>query len=165
MDTSTPAPAASSGPKPFEDNALVPRKPLTDDARFDVTALVDLVFMMNIYFLVSWLVAASAEVDLPAARHCIAADPDAAVVVTITAGPTPTVYLGEARSGEGLQPDEVEWRLKKAAEDGLKENPPKTFVLVKAEKLVRLRDLVRISAAACSVKGMNKLNLAVVEKE
>ncbi len=37
-------------------------------------------------------------------------------------------------------------------------------MLVKAEKLVRLRDLVRISAAACSVKGL-KLNLAVMEKD
>jgi biopolymer transport protein ExbD len=161
MDTSTPAPA-SSGPKPFEENALVARKPLTDDARFDITAMVDLVFMMNIYFLVSWIVAASAEIDLPAARHCIAADPDAAVVVTITAGTPPTVYLGEARPGGGIHPDEVEWRLKQASEDGQKEG--KTFVLVKAEKLVRLRDLVRISAAACSVKGM-KLNLAVMEKD
>jgi biopolymer transport protein ExbD len=161
MDTTTPAPA-SSGPKPFEENALMPRKPLVDDARFDITAMVDLVFMMNIYFLVSWIVAASAEIDLPAAKHCIAADPDAAVVVTITAGQTPTVYLGEARPGGGIQTDEVEWRLKKASEDGQKEG--KTFVLVKAEKLVRLRDLVRISAAATSVKGM-KLNLAVMEKD
>ncbi len=62
--------------------------------------MVDLVFMMNIYFLVSWIVAASAEVDLPAARHCIAADPDAAMVITITAGQPPSVYLGEARPGE-----------------------------------------------------------------
>jgi biopolymer transport protein ExbD len=161
MDTSTPAPA-SSGPKPFEENSLVARKPLSDDAKFDITAMVDLVFMMNIYFLVAWIVAASAEIDLPAARHCIAADPDAAVVITITAGQTPTVYLGEARPGGGIHPDEVEWRLKKAAEDG--KNEGKTFVLVKAEKMVRLRDLVRISAAACSAKGM-KLNLAVMEKD
>jgi biopolymer transport protein ExbD len=161
MDTSSPA-TESSGPKPFEENALIPRKPPSNDAHFDITAMVDLVFMMNIYFLVSWIVAASAEIDLPAARHCIAADPDAAVVVTITAGSTPTVYIGEAQPGSGIHPDEVDWRLKKASEDGQKEG--KTFVLVKAEKLVRLHDLVRISAAATSVKGM-KLNLAVMEKD
>jgi biopolymer transport protein ExbD len=163
MDTSTPAPAASSGPKPFEENALMPRKPITDDARFDITAMVDLVFMMNIYFLVSWLVTASAEIDLPIARHCKAADPELAVVVTIIAGQTPTVYLGEATTGTRIHPDEVEWRLKQAAEDGLKEKPPKEYILVKAEKLVRMRDLVRISAAATSVKGMKKLYLAVIE--
>jgi biopolymer transport protein ExbD len=163
MDTSTPTPASSS-PSPFGDNALVQRKPLTDDARFDITAMVDLVFMMNIYFLVSWIVAASAEVDLPAARHCLPADPDGAMVVTICAGQPPKVYLGEARPGEELQIDEVEWRLKNASEEAQKETPPKTYVLLKAEKLVRMRDLVRVSAAATSAKGM-KLFLAVVEKD
>jgi biopolymer transport protein ExbD len=162
MDTSTPAPAASAAPNPFAEGALLPHKPLSDDARFDLTAMVDLVFLMTIYFLVSWLTAASAEVDLPVAKHCIAADPEAAVVVTITAGNPPTVYLGEAQPGKGIHPDEVEWRLKKAAEDGQKEG--KTFVLLKAEKLVRLRDMVRVAAAATSVKGM-KLNLAVMEKD
>ncbi len=50
-----------------------------------------------------------------------------------------------------------------AAEEGLKQRPPKEYILVKAEKLVRMRDLVRISAAATSVKGMKKLYLAVIE--
>ena len=147
-----------------ESDALVPRKPAFEDAHFDITAMVDLVFMMNIYFLVAWIVAATAEIDLPSAKHCVAADAEKAVVITITAGSPPAVYLGDVHPGGALQVDEVEWRLKKAAEDGQKESPPKIFVLVKAEKMVRLRDLVRISAAACSVKGM-KLNLAVMEKD
>ena len=60
MDTSTPPPAASSTHDAFEENALIPRKPISDDAHFDITAMVDLVFMMNIYFLVAWIVAATA---------------------------------------------------------------------------------------------------------
>ena len=164
MDTSTPAPAASSGPKPFEENALVPRKPLADNASFDITAMVDLVFMMNIYFLVSWIVAASAEIDLPTARHCRAGDPEEAIIVTITGGATPAVYLGESNVGTGIDPYEVEWRLQAAAEEGKKASPPKTFVLLKAEKQVRLRDVVRVGAAATSAKGL-KLNLAVIEKD
>ena len=105
--------------------------------------------------------AATAEIDLPAAKHCLAADAEKAVVITITAGQTPSVYLGDVKSGGAIDPYEVEWRLKKAAEDG--KNAGKAVVLIKAEKQVRLRDLVRISAAATSVKGM-KLNLAVIEK-
>jgi biopolymer transport protein ExbD len=160
MDTSSPAPAASS-PNPFEENALMPRKPLKDDASFDITAMVDLVFMMNIYFLVAWIVAAVAEVDLATAKHCVAADAEKAVVITITAGSPPAVYLGDVSPGKAIDPYEIEWRLKDAAEAGMREG--KKIVLVKAEKRVRLRDLVRISAAATAVKGM-KLNLAVMEK-
>jgi biopolymer transport protein ExbD len=161
MDTSTPTPTTSA-PNPFGEDSMAPRKPLSDDARFDITAMVDLVFMMNIYFLVAWIVAATAEVDLPAARHCIPADPDSAVVVTVKANSPPIVELDTATGRVQIHPDEVEWRLKQAAEMGQKEG--KTYVLVKAEKLVRLRDLVRVSAAATSAKGM-KLNLAVIEKD
>ena len=54
-----------AAPSPFDDDMLVPRKSLADDARFDVTAMVDLVFMMNIFFLVTWAEMARAEIDLP----------------------------------------------------------------------------------------------------
>ena len=58
-------PASSS---PFEDNPLVKRRPIHDEAKFDITAMIDLVFMMNIFFLVTSVTAALAEIDLPAAR-------------------------------------------------------------------------------------------------
>src|SRR5258708_20489014 len=77
-------PAVSS---PFEDNPLVKRGPMHDEAKFDITAMIDLVFMMNIFFLVTTVTAALAEIDLPAARHCVPADRDTSVVFTIMAGP------------------------------------------------------------------------------
>ena len=59
-------PAASPAPDPRDGaKPLVARRSLVDDAHFDVTAMVDLVFMMNIFFLVSWVVANLAEMDLP----------------------------------------------------------------------------------------------------
>jgi biopolymer transport protein ExbD len=69
--------------------------------------------------------------------------------------------LGDVAPGKAIDPYEVEWRLKEAAEEGMRQG--KNILLVKAEKRVRLRDLVRISSAATAVKGM-KLNLAVMEK-
>lgn len=160
-----PAPApASATPSPLGDNVLVPRRPIVDDARFDVTAMVDLVFMMNIYFLVVWITAALAEIDLPAARHCTAAASDNSVVVTMTDNPgqTPSVYLGDAQPGGELSGSKVEEAIAAAAEAGQREG--KVTVLIKAEKGVRLKDVARIARAATSVKGM-KLNLAVMEKD
>ena len=72
---------------PFDDNPLVPRRRLHDEAKFDITAMIDLVFMMNIFFLVTTVTAALAEIDLPAARHCAPADRDTSIVFTIMAGP------------------------------------------------------------------------------
>jgi biopolymer transport protein ExbD len=163
MDASAsalPAPPTA----PLQENLLAARKPLVDDARFDITAMVDLVFMMNIFFLVTWVTAALAEIDLPAARHCVAADGDTSLVVTITstASAAPSVYLGDAKPGAEVNSGEVEARIGEAIETGVREG--KTSVLIKAEKEVHLRDVARIANIAAAVKGV-KLNLAVMEKE
>jgi len=72
------------------------RKQLVDDARFDVTAMVDLVFMMNIFFLVTWPKCARAEIDLPTARHCTAAQKEQSIVFTVLKGTPAVVYLATA---------------------------------------------------------------------
>ena len=163
MDAS-PSHATSSPDVHFADNLLAARKPLMDDARFDVTAMVDLVFMMNIFFLVSWIGAALAEIDLPAARHCVATDADTATVVTVkgSAGETPSIYLGDARPGGEINAGEVEQRIGEAVDAGMREG--KNTVLIKAERDVCLREVARIAGLATAVKGV-KLNLAVMEKD
>lgn len=143
---------------------LVARRSLDEEARFDITAMVDLVFMMNIFFLVTWVGAAMAEVDLPPARHCVAADPETSVIITVLgADQKLEVFLGEGRSGPPLvDPDEIEQKVSAAAQAGARSG--KDTILIKAEKGVRLRDVARIAASAVAVEGM-KLRLAVMEKE
>jgi biopolymer transport protein ExbD len=145
---------------------LATRPTTADDAHFDVTPMVDLVFMMNIFFMVTWVTAALAEIDLPTAQHCVAADTENSVIVTLmdTDDPKgPAVYLGDIETGEQLtERSKIEARVRSAAEEGMAEG--KDTLLVKAEKQVRLRDVARIGAIAGMVEGM-KLKLAVTEKE
>jgi len=155
-----PSPAASSAPTPFEDNALVKRTPRTDDSRFDITAMVDLVFMMNIYFLVTWVGAAMAEMDLPAARHCLGVKQDESVIISILKGPK--VYLGEPTPDNLLNPGEIDRRIGAAVEQAVREK--KTYVLVKAEREVFLRDVVHVAGVATASKGL-KLMVAVMRKD
>jgi biopolymer transport protein ExbD len=146
-------------------DSLFAREPHKEPPEFDITAMVDLVFMMNIYFLVTFVTVAMAEIDLPAATHAAPLDGDSAVVITITggAGKPIAVYLGNTESGEELRdPDTQEDRIRAAVEQGHANG--KTEVLLKAEKHLRLGELFRISAAASGVEGM-KLNVAVMEKE
>src|SRR5512137_2171444 len=104
-----PAPAASAAPSPFDEDTLVPRMALVDDARFDVTAMVDLVFMMNIFFLVTWAEMARAEIDLPTAKHCAAAERSRSLVFTIMKGPA--FYLGDGPSGVAIAPGELDQKV------------------------------------------------------
>jgi biopolymer transport protein ExbD len=156
-----PEPAASSAPSPFDDDMLVPRKPLVDDARFDVTAMVDLVFMMNIFFLVTWAELARAEIDLPTARHCAAAQKEQSIVFTVLKGTPATVYIGDGTGSGQLSPGEVDQRVSATVEDGVRDG--KDIVLIKAEKEVLLRDIAHLATVATAVKG-TKLMLAVIEK-
>jgi len=136
-----------------------------DDAHFDVTAMVDLVFMMNIFFLVSWVGANLAELDLPTARHCTAVDTDTTVVIAVTgaAGQRAEVHLGEPRSGELVaDPAEVAAKVQTLIEKGAGEG--KKTVLLKAQKDLQLNQLRTVLTAASSVEGV-KLNAAVIEKE
>jgi biopolymer transport protein ExbD len=153
----------------FESEALVTRKPAFEDAHFDITAMVDLVFMMNIFFLVTWVGAALAEIDLPTARHCVPADTEQCVTVTVLAdasGQAPLVYFGEARSSaRSLDSPDMDEQLRATVEREVRDSKvPKDTLLIKAEKRVRLQDIARISAATQAVEGM-KLNLAVISKE
>ena len=150
----------------LETNVLIERKPLAENAEFDVTAMVDLVFMMNIFFLVTWVGAALADIELPTARHCVAADTDNAVVLTVVESGSrdgAAVFVGEVESGRPLtDPAEIERRVRAEVEAGARQG--KDIVLIKAEKRLRLRDVARVASIAGSVENM-KLRLGVTEKE
>ena len=154
---------AAAGLGGAESDDLIGRKPIEETPEFDITAMVDLVFMMNIYFLVTFVTVALAEVDLPTATHVAPLDGDSAVVITIVGDSEQpaTVYIGEREKGERIgNRDQIADRVRAAVEEGAAAG--KTEVLLKAEKQVRLADLFRVSAAASGVEGM-KLNVAVME--
>lgn len=144
---------------------LIARRDLHDNAEFDITAMIDLVFMMNIYFLVTFLTAALGEVDLPSARHVTPLDVETAVVLTVMDqlnDESVTVYLADGEKGEPLNDAEQQERgIREAVAQGV--SGGKTAVLIKAERNVCLRDLFRILSAA-TVEGV-KLHVAVIEMD
>ena len=166
MNAATP----KSSDVPFDDDdddePLVRRRGSHLEANFDITAMIDLVFMLNIFFLVTTVSAVSAEMDIPVVRHCLPTDPeDAAIISIVASNPSyVTVYLGDGALGEGLtdrddQARSVHQLVEEAARAG------KHIVLIKAEREVKLRDVKRISAAAIrDISGM-ELRMAVIEKE
>jgi biopolymer transport protein ExbD len=145
--------------------ALFPRPQRHADADFDITAMIDLVFMMNIYFLVTFVTAALGEINLPAANHAVPLDGDKATVITVLAGPdwkTVFVYLGDGKKGTPIvEPDDQATQVASAVEAAAARG--KTAVLIKAEKGIRLREMKRIAGAAAR-EGMT-LHIAIMEKD
>jgi len=142
------------------------RKHQHENPEFDITAMVDLVFMMNIYFLVTFVTVALSGFELPSASHCLPLDADSAVVFTLLRsgrGEPVMVYLGDPEKGEPLtNVENLEGRIHAAVEQGVAEG--RTAVLLKAGKDVRLGDVNRVATAATQLEGVS-LHVAVTERE
>jgi biopolymer transport protein ExbD len=148
-----------------ESDGLIPRRPDNEPPEFDITAMVDLVFLMNLYFLVTFLTVAMGELALPAADHATALDADTAVVLSLVRsldGQSTTLYLGDGEKGEPINDvGQQEQSVQTAIEEGIAAG--KTAVLIKAESKVRLADLFRISSL---LAGHDlQLHVAVMERE
>jgi biopolymer transport protein ExbD len=152
-------------------DSLIARRPDSEMPEFDITAMVDLVFMMNIYFLVTFVAVSMGQLNLPSATHVAALDADTAVIFTLTRsadGKSVNMYVGDSIKTEAVtdtsqQEERVQAAVTKGAASGKKN------VLLKAEKKVRLGDMFRIasdaSAAIAATSKDMKLNIGVLEKE
>lgn len=140
-----------------------PSKPKKDDAEFDITAMIDLVFMMNIYFMVTALASAMGEMDLPPSERAVAADRDGAVIITMTLSPdgkSSNVFLGETERGAAVPKGNVDSIIQQAVTTMLEQG--KKTVLIKAEKRIPHEDVARVARAA-SEGGDVQVYFAVVE--
>lgn len=150
-------------PDESTEGPLLPRKTKVEDPSFDITAMIDLVFLMNLYFLVKTLDTTLAEVDLPPAQHAVAADVEGSLTVTVLANADggALVDLGDGQGPRALtesSEEEIEAAVQQAAQEG------RNSVLIKAERDVLHRDVSRVAHAASAVEDV-RLNLAVLESD
>jgi biopolymer transport protein ExbD len=142
------------------------RKPSENTAEFDITSMVDLVFMMTIYFLMTSIGAVMAQADLAAAKHVTSADEERAVIfsLVIRGDPhAPILFIGNADEGEAItDPDVQAERVTAAVEEGPIGDDGNITVIVKADKKVRFGDVMRIGRAIGVIENA-KMNLAVLE--
>src|SRR4051794_14075262 len=130
------------------DAPLIVKKPIHDEARFDITAMIDLVFMMNIFFLVTSIFTSLAEIDLPKAKHVMPADLDQAVVVTMVPGGSDgsLLFIADGTKGEPIaDPVQQEKRVREAVEASVAAG--KKQLVIKADSQVLHRDVSRVAAA------------------
>lgn len=142
---------------------LVPAKKKHDDAEFDITAMIDLVFLMNIYFMFLFITTAMGELpDLPEAAHAAPLDMEEAMTVVILAGPDPNFVFVELEGAKGQQisdPAAQEQKIGEAADAAVAAG--KTKLLFKAQSSVRLREVQRLVNAA--QREEMTLHVAVME--
>ena len=145
----------------------LPKRPL-QEADMDITPMIDITFLLLIFFLVASRIDADTQVSLPPARHGTAVATKSSVILTVAKG---TGDQAQIYKGDGAEPQllltstdpvdqeaEIVDYVQTAMDDG-KEN-----VLVKAEKDVKHREVSRVAKAIGLVEGA-RLFVAVLEIE
>lgn len=151
-------------PTTDDDGPVITRRKVPLDNNLDMTPMIDVTFLLLIFFLVSSVPDVKAALDLPAADHGVGVSRRQALVISVVPaddGREVTVYLADGRLGDPLPSDTEaqETLIRAAVQTAVGEG--KQEVLIKAEKNVRHRDVARLIRAA-SVDGIS-VNLAVME--
>jgi hypothetical protein len=97
--------------QPFEEEdagPVLPRRPVQDTAEMDITPMIDITFLLLIFFLVCSTAAMQSAVELPPARHGTGISDRNAVILTVQdQGKTSPVrvYVADGIKGEHLPDD------------------------------------------------------------
>ncbi len=139
------------------------RRRRAPNAEMDITPMIDIVFLLLIFFLVCSTLGKDTRVQLPEARYGMAVNPRTSTVLTVAGfGRDATDYLGDGMTGRELSPDKEiqESEIIQAVEQGLREG--KTDVVIRADRRLHHGEVVRIEAIATTVPG---ISLYVVVKD
>lgn len=152
-----------------DDGPAMPRKPMTDSVDMDITPMIDIVFLLLIFFLVSSTPDKSTAVELAPARHGVGVSEKNSVVITIAhpEGSTKVeVFIADGRKGDPLSEDKdaKTAAIVAAIEDGFF-HQSKSQVLIKAGRKVKRKDVyaVEIAVSKADVEGL-KIYHGVYEK-
>jgi biopolymer transport protein ExbD len=154
----------------FDEDAegpVVLRRPMEDAVDMDITPMIDIVFLLLIFFLVCSTAASQMAVELPPARHGKGVSEQNSVVFSIEPaegkGPA-TVYVGDA-TGDQLPEDleAQEARIGEVIQQGIADG--KVGVLIKAARTVKHREVSRVASVVGRIEGESdvKLYWAVLE--
>ncbi|HID78149.1 MAG TPA: biopolymer transporter ExbD [Planctomycetaceae bacterium] len=156
----------AAGPDEERAGPVLPRRRIEPDVEMDITPMIDIVFLLLIFFIVCATAASQMGVDLPPARYGKGVSEQNAVVFSIESSgdkAPAAVYVGEAM-GERLPGDLdlQEERIRDEVERGVTQG--KTNVIIKAAREVKHRDVARVASAVGQVEGV-RLHVAVLEVE
>ena len=132
----------------------------------DMTPMIDMTFLLLIYFLVASTIDSQAPAELPPARYGKAVSQNSAVIITVgdTGGKNAAVFLADGKKGTPLAGDNEaqDALIRGSVEQGLREG--KSTVIVKAERGVPHREVSRVASSAASVEGI-RLYIGVLEAQ
>lgn len=151
-----------------EDDAQHHRSIRTEDAEMDITPMIDMTFLLLIFFLVCSTPDQHTMIDLPSGRYGAGVSERESLIITVSdeGVDTAPVYLADGKVESERLTDEPEeqGRLIAEAVEKSKQEDAKDNVIIKADRNVAHREVARVIKAVSRVEGA-KIYLAVLEAE
>jgi biopolymer transport protein ExbD len=155
----------------LEEEAPVPKSRVKDDSEMDITPMIDMTFLLLIFFIVCSKMDPGAAIHLPPAKHGEAVTTKDAIIFTIAGTETESfIYKGKGIDAgnqlAGASPVEKEAEAAAYVEQQLAQNANIKNVVIMADAGVKHRDvaLVMKAVAAVETEG-NQLHVAVMETQ
>lgn len=155
---------------------FLPKRGKKSDREFDmdITPMIDITFLLLIFFLVCSTPDAETSIDLPKARYGKGVGERNSVMITIgneitfdeNGNEHVPVYLADGKIEKQRLPDAHDRQaelIREAVEYGKREEA-KQNVVIKADRDVAHREVARVIKAASKVEGM-QIHLAVMEED
>jgi biopolymer transport protein ExbD len=153
------------------DELLKPRRQ-REDTEMDITPMIDITFLLLIFFLVASKMDQATPVVLPPAEYGTTVATRASVFVTIDkpqGDQRAPVYKGDGADPNNVidsaDLEDLENELQAYVEDTMTEDDRKKFVVIKAAKGVKHRDVARVAKAVARVAEVQRLHVAVMEAQ
>lgn len=147
------------------------RKSQLEESEMDITPMIDCTFLLLIFFIVCSNIGKSASVDLPKAKYGIPVPSKISVILTVAKGDgeMAAVYKGDGVEPETLiasgSPQEQEDAISQYVEENFDSKGDRPFVLIKAEKGLKHREVSRVAKAAARTSDVTELYVAVMEQK
>jgi len=143
---------------------IAQRKKAKIDSEIDIAPLIDMVFLLLIFFIVTSTMERQSSIDLPRTEYGMAVSERNATTISIEGkGAEIRVYLGDNIGGNPLpdltQPQET--AIVRAVEAGYLEG--KTSLVIKADREVHTGEIARIIRAATQAFDELDVYMATVE--
>lgn len=141
-----------------------------EDTEMDITPMIDITFLLLIFFIVASKMDEAANIPLPPASSAVAIVLKQCVIITVGPGETDdtaNVYAGDGDAPENLLDSSdisaMETELQAYVEEQVGEDPRKNIVLIKGAKGVKHKHISTTAKAAARVAEITDMAWAVTE--
>ena len=137
----------------------ITNRQLPVDEELDITPMIDVTFLLLIFFMVTSTMKPEAQLQVPPAKHGQGVSMDMAVVLTIaTSDGEPRIYLGDGVKDAPVGIGDVAAYVDEHVKGG------KSLLVIKADRELPSGFVEEVARAANEVEGITKFYVAVKNK-